>query len=55
VVVDDLDQLLEATIDLLRRDCAHVRLVQQEPVGVFALEDSEVGVKEGSEALEVLR
>ena len=42
VIIDDLDELLEATIDLLGRDSAHFGLVQQQPVSVLPLEDGEV-------------
>ena len=54
VVIDDLDEVLEALVDDVRRDGGHVGLVEQQPVRVLPLEDREVRVEEGPVALEVL-
>ena len=54
VVIDDLDKILEALVDDVRRDGGHVGLVEQQPVRVLPLEDREVGVEERPVALEVL-
>ena len=54
MVIYDLNELLEASIDLLRCDCAHVRLIQQQPISMLALKNGEVRVEESSNALKVL-
>ncbi len=40
--IDDGDELLVALVEHLRRNQSHIWLIQEKPVGVFALENGEV-------------
>lgn len=54
VILDDPVELLVPIVDDLGRDRGHVRLVEQEPVGVLALENREIRVEKGSESFKSL-
>ena len=54
VLLDDSEELFVAFVEDLWRDGCHVRLIQQEPVRVLALEDGEVRIEEGPKRLELL-
>jgi len=54
MLVDDCYELLVALIEYLGRNECHIWLIEQEPVRVLSLEDGEVRVEKGSEALEIL-
>lgn len=51
VLVDDSDELLVAAVEGLRGDVGHLRLVEEQPVGVLALKNREIAVEEGTVGL----
>ncbi len=54
MLIYDGDELLVALVEHLRRNQGHVWLIQEKPVGVFALENGEVWVEKSPITLKVL-
>lgn len=54
VLLDDPVELLVALVEDLGGDNGHIWLVEEEPVGVFALENGKIRVEKGSESLKLL-